>query len=86
MQTLQFTPYNTQQLKEILQQRVKQEFQPGSVREDVVEEIAEKVPENSGDARMALEILLKLGRVAVRQRKSQVSLSEVDRYRSTSLS
>lgn len=63
-QTLQFNPYNAPQLEQILSKRVEQAFKPGTVPDEVLEEIAETVAENSGDCREALEKLLRAGRKA----------------------
>ena len=49
-QTLQFKPYTANQLEEILEKRVQQAFRPGTVPDNVVEEIAANVAENSGDS------------------------------------
>jgi len=61
-QTLEFQPYNTPQLIDILEKRVEKAFRPGTVPDEVIEEIAEYVADNSGDCREALKILLRLGR------------------------
>lgn len=77
-QTLEFQSYGTQQLVEILQQRVEQAFRPGAVSDQVIEGIAEQVAENSGDCRQALETLLRLGRKADQEGKSELSLELLD--------
>jgi len=71
-QTLEFQPYTTPQLIEILEKRVEKAFRPGTVPEEVIEEIAEYVAENSGDCREALKILLRLGREADRENNQKV--------------
>jgi len=71
-QTLQFNSYNAPQLQEILSQRMEQAFKPGTVPDEVLEEIAEQVAENSGDCREALETLLRAGREADREGKSEI--------------
>ena len=74
-QTLRFNSYNTPQLQEILAKRVEQAFKPGTVPDEVLEEIAETVAENSGDCREALETLLRAGREADREGKSEIEFS-----------
>ncbi|MFO7794205.1 MAG: hypothetical protein R6V35_04500, partial [Candidatus Nanohaloarchaea archaeon] len=54
--TLEFHSYNAPQLENILQDRVKKAFRPGTVPEEVIEKIAETVAENSGDCRKALSL------------------------------
>jgi cell division control protein 6 len=73
-QTLRFTSYNAPQLQKILKTRVEQAFKPGTVPDDVIEEIAEQVAENSGDCREALEILLRAGREADQDGLSELRL------------
>jgi len=63
-QTLEFNSYNAAQLEQILDKRVEQAFRPGSVPEKVIEEIARRTAENSGDCREALKLLLRAGREA----------------------
>jgi len=77
-QTLQFNSYTAVELEQILEERVEQAFRPGAVPDKVIEEIAEKVAEESGDCREALEILLRAGRKADREREKQVSLGKLD--------
>jgi cell division control protein 6 len=72
-QTLQFKPYTTDQLKQILEKRVEQAFRPGTVPEEVIDAIAEQVADQSGDCRKALEILLRAGRKADRDGSSKVT-------------
>ncbi|WP_089764966.1 Cdc6/Cdc18 family protein [Halobellus clavatus] len=74
-QTLQFNSYNAPQLQEILSKRVEQAFKPGTVPDEVIEEIAETVAENSGDCREALEKLLRTGRKADQNGKSELEVS-----------
>ncbi|MXR52037.1 AAA family ATPase [Halovenus sp. WSH3] len=76
-QTLQFKPYNQDQLKNILEKRVEQAFRPGTVPDEVIEKIAEQVAENSGDCREALEILLRAGREADLEEKKRVNPSDL---------
>ena len=72
-QTLQFKPYSTPQLKEILEKRVKQSFRPGTVPEEIIEEIAEKVAEKNGDCREAIKVLHRTGRNAEREGAREIT-------------
>jgi cell division control protein 6 len=76
-QTLEFTSYNTDQLTEILEQRVEQAFRPSTVADSAIETIADSVAENSGDCRKALESLLQAGRKADQRRESKVNAAMV---------
>ena len=75
--TRQFKPYTANQLKNILERRVEQAFRPGTVPNEVTKAIAEKVAENSGDCREALETLLRAGRRADREGIQTLSLDQV---------
>jgi len=77
-QTLQFKPYTTGELEQILEKRVEQAFRPRAVPNEVIEQIAETVAEQSGDCREALEILLRAGRKADREGENQVSPGKLD--------
>ena len=72
-QTLQFQPYSAPKLVDILGKRVEQAFRPGTVPDEVIEEVAGRVAEESGDCRQALELLLRAGRAADREGCSEVS-------------
>lgn len=72
-QTLEFHSYDAPQLQKILKKRVEQAFKPGTVPNEVLEEIAETVADNSGDCREALEKLLRAGRKADQEGVSEVS-------------
>lgn len=76
-QTLQFNSYTRQQLEGILQKRVEQAFRPGSVSDEVIEEIAEKVADNSGDCRTALDLLLTAGRNADNRNQREVTVDDI---------
>jgi len=71
--TLEFQSYNAAALEEILQDRVDKAFRPGTVPTEVIEEIAEKVAENTGDCRKALSKLLNAGRKADQEGESKLS-------------
>lgn len=73
-QTLQFNPYTAPQLEGILETRVEQAFKPGSVSDEVIQEVAEYVAENSGDCREALRLLLRAGREAEIEGRREVNI------------
>ena len=75
--TLQFQPYTSGQLKDILEKRVEQAFRPGTVPEEILEEISEEVAERSGDCREALEVLLRAGRRADAKGLNKVPIDEI---------
>jgi cell division control protein 6 len=74
-QTVQFNPYTAPQLEEILEKRVEQAFRPGSVSDEVIQEVAEYVAENSGDCREALRLLLRAGREAEAEGRREVNIN-----------
>lgn len=73
-QTLQFNSYKAPQLREILEKRVEQAFKPGTVPDEVIEEISEQVAANNGDCREALKKLLRAGRQADQDGMNEVKL------------
>jgi len=77
-QTLQFKPYTTPQLVEILGKRVEQAFRPGTVPDEVIESIAEQVAKENGDCRKALKTLLRAGRKAYQEGQSELTSETVD--------
>ena len=76
-QTLEITSYSTDQLTEILDQRVEQAFRPGTVADEAIETIADSVAENSGDCRKALESLLQARRSTDPKGESEVTAATV---------
>ncbi len=77
MQTLQFKPYTAPQLEGILKERVEQAFRPGTVKDEVITKIAERVAENGGDCRQAIELLLRVGRKAEKDNASGLELKHL---------
>jgi len=63
-QTLHFEPYTKDEIVEILKSRAEKALYPGTVEEDVLEEIAETVADEDGDCREALSKLLRAARKA----------------------
>lgn len=73
----EFKPYEAQTLESIVQQRVELAFQPGAVDGDTVCLVADIVAAQSGNARLAIEILQKAGRMADDEGRSTVGPEEV---------
>lgn len=76
-QTLEFRPYNPDQLLKILEDRADKAFHPNAITRDVLKRVAEIVAESSGDCREAFELLLRAGRLAELQKAEQVNRSHV---------
>jgi cell division control protein 6 len=74
--SLQFDPYGPLELKSILHERVKLAFRPGSVEPEAVALCAAMAAKNGGDARFALELLVRAGREADRHGRN-VGVTEV---------
>ncbi len=73
----EFKPYEAQTLESIVQQRVELAFVPGAVAEDTVCLVADIVAAQSGNARLAIEILQKAGRMADDEGRQHVGPEEV---------
>jgi len=73
----EFKPYAAPTLEGIVQQRVELAFVPGAVDGDTVCLVADIVAAQSGNARLAIEILQKAGRMADDEGKQQVGPEEV---------
>lgn len=70
---IEFEPYTADQLQQILQKAVEQAFKPGTVDTEVIEAIAERVADDGGDCRQALEQLLQAGRRAMQHGAREVT-------------
>ena len=70
---IEFEPYITEELLDILKSRVEQAFRPGAVQPEVIELIAEDVAEEGGDCRDAFERLLQAGRHASQEGAREVT-------------
>ncbi|MBT7903281.1 AAA family ATPase [Candidatus Woesearchaeota archaeon] len=73
-----FAPYNHEELRDILSARVKYAFQPKVVKKIVIDKIAEIEANRGGDARKALELLDTCGKLALAQKKNQITLELVN--------
>lgn len=64
---IKFEPYTSNQIKTILEERVEEAFEEKAVSEDIIEEISIKAgidKGGKGDARFALELLWRAGKIA----------------------
>lgn len=68
--------YNREELCNILKQRVELAFRSNSVDEEIIELIAD-IASEWGDARFAIEILLKSGMIADEERKENIEAEDV---------
>lgn len=67
-----FTPYNVDELRDILNYRARQAFYEGVISEDVIDHIAVLAHKRGGDARYALDLLTATGDVAVIENSDRV--------------
>jgi archaeal cell division control protein 6 len=72
-----YPPYNAEELKEILYQRVKVAFKDGTVNESAINAASAMAAKESGDARTALMLLLKAGEITDMYKKDLVTDKEV---------
>lgn len=76
-ESLTFEQYTPIQLKSILKERVQHAFLPNTVPKEVTDLAAGFAAKNKGDARIAIEALLKAGRNAEKENKKTVSLEHL---------
>ena len=74
---LKFEQYSPPQLKEILGERAKYAFFPNVLEEEVIPLCAAHSAKNGGDARIAIDVLLKAGRLAEKENSAKVKVSHV---------
>ena len=72
-----YPPYNAEELKEILKQRVFVAFKEGSVNDSAINAAAAMAAKESGDARTALMLLLKAGEISDMNKSDLVTDKEV---------
>jgi cell division control protein 6 len=72
-----FEPYSPQQLKDILKERAEHAFVPGVLEQDVVNVAAAFASKHGGDARLAIEALLRAGRIAESKAASSVTVEHL---------
>ncbi|RLG19453.1 cell division control protein Cdc6, partial [Candidatus Micrarchaeota archaeon] len=78
---LVFPPYNSPQLKSILEQRVKQAFEQGVVDEEALSLSAAIAAQETGDARYALRLMLRAGELAEQAGEKRVEACQVEEAR-----
>jgi len=80
-QTLVFSPYNAEQLKDILSQRAALAFNEGALEEGVIPLCAALAAREHGDARRALDLLRVAAEIAEREGAPKVTEEHVMRAR-----
>jgi len=76
-QTISFEPYSPMQLKEILLQRAQYAFHPNALDAEVINVAAAHAAKSGGDARVAIECLLRAGREAEKRNAEKVLVSHL---------
>jgi len=74
---IEFKQYSPAQLKEILRERAKYAFLDNVLGKDVINLAAAHAAKNNGDARLAIESLLRAGRNAAREGSKKVMVSHL---------
>lgn len=72
-----FPPYNALQLEDILKQRARLAFTPGTVSDDVISLCAALAAREHGDARRALDLFRVAGEIAEREKSTRVKIDHV---------
>jgi cell division control protein 6 len=78
-----FSPYNANELKEILFERCDKAFRPGSVTESAISLAAAIAAQESGDARTAVMLLQRAGEIADRDQTMIVDESYVEKAKAS---
>ncbi len=73
-----FSPYNSEELEDILKARVKLAFKKDSVSDQVIEKVAEIESSRGGDARKALDLIDACAKTAISKSKNKVTLDLVN--------
>jgi len=77
LQEIEFKPYSLLEMKDILWERVKLAFRPGSVEDGVILLIANHAVKQGGDVRIGLECLLRAARHAEERGSKKVKVGDV---------
>ena len=72
-----FTNYNVEQIKEILEERIKESFVDNSVEEPALNLCAALAGGEHGDARRAIDLIRVAGEIAERQQSDKVTIDHV---------
>ncbi len=75
---IMFSPYNANQLRDILYQRSEKAFNPGVLEDTIIPLCAAYAAQEHGDARKAIELLVYSGNIAEEQHTDQVTENHVD--------
>ncbi|MBW3020509.1 AAA family ATPase [Candidatus Woesearchaeota archaeon] len=73
-----FPPYNFEELKKIIKNRINIAFRQNTFDDEVIEIIAEKEANRKGDARSALELVDACGKIATQKGMNNINSSIVD--------
>ena len=73
-----FSPYSSEELFDIMRDRVKLAFKSGVVSDAVLRKIAELEAQKNGDARQALELLDSCGKIALSEKRDRITLDLVE--------
>jgi cell division control protein 6 len=76
-----FPPYNAEQLQAIVKQRVKLGFKENSVNDAAINLASAMAAQESGDARYALNLILKAGEIADEERLKKINEEQVSKAR-----
>jgi len=76
-ESLCFSPYTSQQLKAILQERADRAFHPEALDKEIVGVAAAHAGKMGGDARIGIESLWKAGREAERSNSSKIRITDL---------
>ncbi len=74
-----FPPYDAVQLQDILRERAKRAFKPGTIKQGVIEKCAAYSASEHGDARRALDLLRISGELVERDGKREVTIEYIDK-------
>ena len=72
-QEMIFPPYNAEQLRNILEQRIQEAFNPDAVHPSAIALAAAIAAQESGDARTAIKLLLRAGELADEANEKQIT-------------
>ncbi len=75
---IMFSPYNANQLRDILYQRSEKAFNPGVLEDTIIPLCAAYAAQEHGDARKAIELLVYSGNIAEEQHADKVTEDHVD--------
>jgi cell division control protein 6 len=75
---IMFSPYNANQLRDILYQRAEKAFNPGVLDDAIIPLCAAYAAQENGDARKAIELLMYSGNIAEEQHADKVTENHID--------